>query len=714
MKLKTDLFSYLKPIADLSEKPIIYGVRQGYMNMAPFLMCGALVLAILNVPVAGFHEFMAYHIGESWRTFPTIVYTATMQVLSLIALVSISHSITSLERLVQSGAIPHILPVLTAFACYVALMRPDSLAQVAISTETAGASSMFVAMAVAIISVKSLVFFYTIYDRIAPEKRHSFNGNVAFRATFRISVPVFITIAIFAAAHMLFHDANLNERISELFVGGFHGLFLRGDLLSVILIVFVTQILWFFGIHGGNVFMEAYSYAHERALDLGMPVSPFSKEFFDVFVYLGGAGSTLALVAVLLLFGERHSQRRLARGAIIPSLLNINEPLLYGLPIVLNPVYCVPFLLAPILSATVSFATLSLGFVPFPNASDITWTTPVFFSGYLSTGSATAVFLQVVCFFVSFVVYMPFVSVARIAAEREYLADFKAMADEMVYVQPTQYRHVINRTDKVGNVARYLAGEISTAIRGGQGDLHIEYQPKIRWDGDVSGAEALLRWNHPVFGYVSPHVILGLADEANISAALGRWIIRESLRDMRSVMDAGIKGVTVSINLSPGQLNTDEQLGTFIENTMKEHGIPPESAEYELTENATIQQTDFLRKTLRRVRELGCAVSIDDFGMGHSSLKYLFDFYANVVKLDISLVQGVTESAERRAIVRAIIDLCKRLKVEVVAEGVETEEQLHIVRELGAHFFQGWYFSKAIPFHEFLDYVKNHKGGAFS
>jgi lactose/cellobiose-specific phosphotransferase system IIC component len=709
MRSKIDLFNRLKPVADLSAKPLVYGIRRGYMNMAPFLMGGALVLAVLNIPITGFHEFMLAHFGQGWRTFPTVVYIATMQTLSLIAVISISHSVASLERLVQNGAIPHIFPVLSAFVCYVALLKPDDLAQVVISTEAASASNMFVAMVVAIVSVKLLVFFYAIYDRIAPDRRYSFNGNAAISSTFRISVPIFATVAVFAGVHILIHSTNLNEHISQVLMGVFHSLFSRGDLLSVALIVFVTQAMWFFGIHGGNVFMEAYSYTQEHAAAMGFPASPFSKEFFDIFVYFGGAGSTLALVAVLIFFGDRHSQRKLARNALIPSILNINEPLLYGLPIVLNPVYCIPFLLAPILSATLSYAALALGFVPFPEVGSISWTTPVFFSGYLSTGGVAAVGLQALCFAVAFIVYVPFVSVARISAEREYQADYRAMADEMTYVQPTQYRRVMNRTDKIGNVARYLARDIGTAIRGGQGDMHIEYQPKLRWDGDVSGAEALLRWTHPVFGYISPHVILGLADEANLGADLGRWIIKESLRDMRGVMDAGIKGITVSINLSPGQLNTDEQLGAFIENTMKEYGIPPECAEYELTENATIQQTEFLRKTLRRIRELGCDISIDDFGMGHSSLKYLFDFYANVVKLDISLVQGVTESSERRAIVRAIIDLCKRLKVEVVAEGVETEEQMNIVRELGAHFFQGWYFSKALPFQDFLTYVKNRK-----
>jgi len=433
--------------------------------------------------------------------------------------------------------------------------------------------------------------------------------------------------------------------------------------------------------------------------------------WFSGWLGFGGTGATLTLV-ILLSFSKVRQLRTLGRASIFPGILNINEPIIFGLPIVLNPYYFIPFLAAPIASAVIAFAAMNMGIVPFPTQA-VAWTTPIFVSGYLSTGSGSAVTLQLVCLLVSVLIYMPFVSLARQTAESRYREDFHAMERQMSYLQFLQTPKVMTRSDEAGGVARYLAREISDAIQGDaqDGGLHIEYQPKSAADGRVLGAEALLRWAHPVFGWISPPTVLGLADEAGLSNRLGRWIIRQSLLGMARWRAAGLGDLSLSINLSPTQLNTDEGLGDFIGGALAELSIPPGAVEFELTENATIERTERLERTLKTLRDRGSDISIDDFGMGHSSLKYIFDFCANVVKLDTSLVQGLTEGEDRRIIVRAILDLCKSLGVRVIAEGVETEQQLAIAAELGAEAFQGWYFSKAMKYNDFLEYVDSHREG---
>jgi EAL domain-containing protein (putative c-di-GMP-specific phosphodiesterase class I) len=180
------------------------------------------------------------------------------------------------------------------------------------------------------------------------------------------------------------------------------------------------------------------------------------------------------------------------------------------------------------------------------------------------------------------------------------------------------------------------------------------------------------------------------------------------LRGERVWQDAGYSNVNISVNLSPEQLNTDPDLAAYILQITKSLDLDPVLTEYELTENATIDETERLKQTLTEIRESGASISIDDFGMGHSSLSYLFDFFANVVKLDASLVQGVAEGEERRLIVGAILDLCAKLNVGVIAEGVETKEQLEIISELGADYFQGWYFSKSLTIDKLLEYLNLH------
>jgi lactose/cellobiose-specific phosphotransferase system IIC component len=712
VKTKRKSFSWTEITQAIAEKPLLLGIRQGFMYMVPLLIIGAVIVAVLNIPIDSFQNFMLDTFGEGWKTFPLIVHGAVMQVISLSAVLCIGYSIACGEKLVEDGIIRTVYPVLTAFVSYIAFQPLGEVADAAVSARAAGASSMFTATVIAILSVKLFLFFYKKYDAAFPEHAYTYNGNSTLRQSFHMIPPILVTVLIFSGANMVMHYTGASDWIRAWFADAFHDLFFNNDLPSVILIVLITQLLWFFGIHGGNAFLEAYANAQQEAEAGGAALSAYPKEFFDIFVYYGGAGTTLALVIVLLFFGMKRSSRSLAKGALFPSLLNINEPLVFGLPIVLNPYFLIPFLAAPVAAACIAYFALNAGLVPFPSAS-VAWTTPIFVSGYISTGSKAAILLQLVCLLVAVVIYMPFVSIARQAAESRYREDFRLMEGQMSYLQSLQMPKVLNRSDEAGGVARFLAREIAGAISYPQkaDGLHIEYQPKSAVDGRVLGAEALLRWVHPDFGYIAPTTVLGIADEAGLSNRLGRWVIRQALTDMERWRRAGYEDLSLAVNLSPTQLNTDGRLGDFIGEALQSLGIPPGMLEFELTENATIEKTDRLHGTLKKIRERGSDISIDDFGMGHSSLKYIFDFCANVVKLDTSLVQGLTEGEDRRIIVRAILDLCKRLGVRVIAEGVETEQQLAIAAELGAEAFQGWYFSKAMKYNDFLEYVDSHREG---
>lgn len=694
-----------KYVANIFDTTLVSAIREGFLYMMPLIIIGAFVVAFLNLPIPPFQNFMLNTFGESWKDFPLIVHNATLQISSLTAVIAISYALAKHEDAVMDGYVKSIYVVLTAFASYVAYMKPSEIAEAAISVEAANAGSMFTALIISIISVKLLMFFYKHYDKRFPSMEHKYNGNVVVRTSFHLIIPCLGVILLFAVLNMLIHVLGIMDGITNLASGGFKMLFMSDNVLSVILIVLATQLLWFVGIHGGNVFMEALGEVSEEAAAQGAAVSQFSKEFFDIFVYYGGAGATLALILALLIFGESATDKKLARSAIIPGVLNINEPIIYGLPIIFNPFFFIPFLAAPVIVALISYTAVAVGLVPLPT-TEINWTTPIFASGYMSTGSWSAVILQAVCFAVAFAIYVPFVKLSKANNEEKYKKDFENLTKEMRYIQNSKARKIITRSDEIGSVARFLATEINDAVNNNRDLLHLEYQPKVDAEGRVLGAEALLRWNHEMFGYVSPITILSIADEAKLNNELGRWIIKTAMEAQRTWINAGYEDVSLSVNLSPMQLNTDHGLNEFIVQQIEKNELDPNKLEFELTENATIEQTDEIHNTLKQIREMGSDISIDDFGMGHSSLKYLYDFFANVVKLDASLVQAVPKGEDRQQIVKAILDLCKRLDVRVVAEGVETKEQLEIMNKLGADYYQGWYFSKALPNDRLLQYIE--------
>ncbi|MDR2610693.1 MAG: EAL domain-containing protein [Clostridiales Family XIII bacterium] len=689
------------------DRPLLRGIQQGFMLMTPAILIGAFVVALINIPIPPLQYFLQETFGDAWQTLPTIIFNGTMQIISLIAVICISYSIALTDAAVAGGRMHIVFPIMTALICYVIFQRPEEITGAVITAKAASSTSMFTAMLIAITSVKFLILFAKVFGKHVKERKYFFGGAEAFRAAFHILLPMLATIGIYAAANLLIHYTGFDEMTAGFAMDVYRTLFLGDNIGKVFLVVFIVHILWFFGIHGNNVFLEAYDAAQADVVAQGMENPEFTKVFFDVFVFIGGAGSTLALVVVLILFGRKYAGHKLGKVALIPGLLNVNEPIIYGLPIVLNVYMFVPFLAAPIASAFIAYGAVKTGIMPLP-VYEVEWTTPLLISGYEATGSVSAIFVQLTCFSVSFFIYLPFVRfLAKKNREREKMV-YAAMAKEVRYLITKQPNRIMSRSDDMGALARRLGRELGDrlAYDADANALHMEFQPKSAADGRAYGVEALLRWTHKDFGDIPPEVVIALAEEAGENNKLGNWVIRQSLKAKRRFKDAGYEKLRMSINLTPTQLNTDTELYETIMEYMSETEVDPRTTEFELTENATIDVSDTLLKTFAKLRIAGASFSIDDFGMGHSSLKYLFDFFANVVKLDTSLVQSVTKGEDQRLVVASILDLCKKLDVLLICEGIETKEQLDIMSELGAERFQGWYFSKALKEDELLAYLE--------
>ena len=265
--------------------------------------------------------------------------------------------------------------------------------------------------------------------------------------------------------------------------------------------------------------------------------------------------------------------------------------------------------------------------------------------------------------------------------------------------------NILKRKHDKDSLTRSLTREIKNGLKNQCVPLHLEYQPKVNFRGKIMGAEALLRWKHPLYGYISPLIITRICDEAGLTNELGRWVIKQAFSDLECLRKLKYDKISLSVNLSPKQLQEDEELIQVISSCAEQLHMDPRYMELELMENATIDLGPTTQSKLKKIRDMGINVSIDDFGMGHSSLMYLCELYANVVKIDAALVQNITKVGHYKQIVGAILSLCKQLNVMVVAEGVETKDQLVILQELGCECFQGFYFSRSITFTKFIEYV---------
>ncbi|MCK1282940.1 PAS-domain containing protein [Bradyrhizobium sp. 44] len=223
-------------------------------------------------------------------------------------------------------------------------------------------------------------------------------------------------------------------------------------------------------------------------------------------------------------------------------------------------------------------------------------------------------------------------------------------------------------------------------------EFHLAFQPQVRLDTtELTGFEALLRWKHPSRGLVSPAEFIPIAEENGLIVPIGEWVLRTACATAATWPD-----LTVAVNLSPVQFRS-RGLVTMVTSTLAEAGLPPHRLELELTETALLDDSEATIEILHQLRALGVRVSLDDFGVGYSSLSYLRRFPFDRIKIDRSFVGTISESPESVAIVRTIASLGSVLGVETTAEGVETIEQLDFVRECGCTAVQGYYFGKPSP-----------------
>ncbi|MEO8600407.1 MAG: EAL domain-containing protein, partial [bacterium] len=227
-------------------------------------------------------------------------------------------------------------------------------------------------------------------------------------------------------------------------------------------------------------------------------------------------------------------------------------------------------------------------------------------------------------------------------------------------------------------------------------ELEVYYQPQARLDnGQVVGMEALLRWHHPTRGPVSPVEFIPVAEETGLINPIGEWVLRTACTQLQTWLKSGMPPMRMAVNLSVRQL-LQENFTATVEQVLADTGLPPQLLELEITESTLMENAQDTLQALQRLRRLDVRLSIDDFGTGYSSLAYLKRFPVNTIKIDKSFVDDVPHDADDAAIIKGIIALAHSLRLEVVAEGVETESQLRFLRDQSCDLMQGYFLSKPV------------------
>ncbi|MYM98167.1 two-component system response regulator [Duganella vulcania] len=252
-----------------------------------------------------------------------------------------------------------------------------------------------------------------------------------------------------------------------------------------------------------------------------------------------------------------------------------------------------------------------------------------------------------------------------------------------------------------------IQGQLRGAIA--RDEFEVHYQPQMCLKtGAMLGAEALLRWDNVVLGKVPPNRFIPLAEEYGLVNSIGEWVLESVCAQIKVWHDQGLGDIKVSVNLAAGQFANDATV-PYVENTLRKFGIAPEYLGLEITEGTVMGDPDKAVAALRRLKDIGVSISLDDFGTGYSSLSYLKRFPIDVLKIDKSFVDDVTTNANDAAIALSVISLAHNLNMRVIAEGVETREQVRFLTERGCDEMQGYFFSRPLNGEAFTALLREHR-----
>jgi EAL domain-containing protein (putative c-di-GMP-specific phosphodiesterase class I) len=427
------------------------------------------------------------------------------------------------------------------------------------------------------------------------------------------------------------------------------------------------------------------------------------RHFLGVFAFIGGSGATLSLVAAILLVCRHRALRMLAYAGLAVGLLGVNEVLLFGLPIILNPRLLAPFLLAPLVNVLLAWGAVSLGWVAMPSVA-VPMTSPLGLNAYLATeGDWGAVWLQLGLIAIGATLYAPFVrryerldidppviDLPGLETTYSRLQEAAELREDDPLNQAQAHRERLNQRHQ-------RMREISTQR------FFMAYQPKVALpDGHFTGGEALLRYQGADGQTRSAGLYVEWLREAGLIKQLDLWVARAVVEQDKRWKAQGLLCQT-SINVTQATLVDPARRTELLALLARTDG----RVSVEITEDALIQDVGQMSEAIERLHAVGAQVQIDDFGTGYSALSHLHRFPIDTIKIDRSFV--LASATERgNTVMQGVIALVQRLGLKVVVEGVETEAQLAVLRPHGDIQVQGWYFSQALAPDAFAAFARQH------
>lgn len=678
----------------IDKNNFLEAIKQSFIVLFPVLFIGSLSLLLLSFPIEVVRNFIDTACNGVLKSILSLINTMTFGLSSLYLIIIISYKYFKLKSK-RVNAI--VFACINSLICYFLLIGP----KVFLSSEPEpllkylNATNVFSVLLTSIISTQ---LYHVIIEKLIGIDRHKFSSS--FSRSLISIIPIAICSAFYAICSVLIYEFT-GTNFNDMLFYGLASIFnkIGPTYLGGLLITLFAQVFWMFGVHGTEVFRDVYLNVFN--FEQGKIATKF---FFDSYVSIGGCGTTLALAIALILFSKSRRKKKIGKLSTLTMAFNINETLIYGIPIIFNCTFMIPFIIVPIVNYSIAYLAVSSGLVAEIVTNTVQWTTPTIISGYIATESISGSILQIICILVGIGIYTPFVLMDNKVSDMLIEHNNEELTKLIVECEKElEEPHIFEKNNYLSSYAEDVLIHLEDKIL--NDSLTMYYQPLVMDDKIVS-VEGLLRFKYRTNDFIYPPIIINIAKEKKMMGLLSKSVIETSIRDFKKMLEYN-PSLTMSVNIDLELLFDDEFVDWFI-NKIETENIPGKQFGVEITENSKFYSMITESDSFKKIREKEINIYMDDFSMGHTAIAYLQNNVFDFVKLDGSLVKNI-ENERSTKIISSIINLGKTLNFGVVAEFVETEEQKKKLEDLGCFIYQGYLYYKPSSFNDIIKLIKENK-----
>lgn len=689
-----------------NQNRIIKCIRESMLMVTPVILIGAFSLLVITLPIPALDHFVKNFAGGIVVNLMQSLYSVTLNILSIYLTICVA---IRYSRNIDASVRGYFGPVFNALCGFFILSGGFTTHD----HSSFGVTGIFIAI---ISGLAAAHVYYVIYhSKFINKFSYNYCTDIAVRNIFKMFTPSIITTLLFLLFNALVVIVGGFDSFHDMYTHAINYAFadMRRDASSMLSYIIVTHLLWFMGIHGTNalhgVTDDVFNPAlliNQHLISQGLaPYELYSYPFWDVFITMGGCGTTVCLLISLLLYSNRSRSRDLAKFAILPGIFNINEILVFGIPVIFNPILLIPFITVPLICFSTATIAMTVGWIP-PASYDICWTTPIFLSGYAATGSIGGALVQLFNLVLGVWIYKPFV----VLLDKEYNSASMHRLEEMknlIKESRNTWEEVtfLDRQDVLGEAAREKAYELSMNID--KPRYKFFYQPQFDNYRKCIGAEAVMIYPDINGDNMYQPLITQLIKESGIAREFEKNKLYMFLRDVnRLIRTMGPRSVFTT-NLTIDTV-LSEELFQFLRAIKENHPQLPKHIMIQIKEQETPRLISVNLVKLRRLHNLGYKLGINSFRMRN----------VNHEIMDSGIFQRITISStitgamlKEENVMKTVIGIGNMVKnypmIDLAGMGVTSDTQKNLLEVKGCSVYQGSLYSEPLPIDRLEDFLRN-------